>query len=69
MSSIALLDILRFTDAGNVRCGMSISAAGKLIVWRGTNATILATSTTTLIASAYYYIEIQHDIEPNRRGV
>lgn len=52
-------DFLRFYDGSNVRCGVSCNASGKLIFWRGTNATVLATSTRTLLSAGWYLIEIK----------
>ena len=45
-------------SAGAVQCGMSLNSSSKLIFWRGTNATILGTGTTTLIGGVEYYIEV-----------
>lgn len=50
-------DCLIFYDGASIQCGISINAAGKLIFWRGTNATVLATGTTTLASSSWYYLE------------
>jgi hypothetical protein len=54
---ILLIDVLRFYDGANVQCGVSVTAAGNLTFWRGTNATVLATGTSTLFATGWYAIE------------
>jgi hypothetical protein len=65
MSSIALLDIPPLYRRRQRALRYAVqSAAGKLIVWRGTNATILATSTTTLIASAYHTLKSSMTLSP-----
>lgn len=53
----ATTDILVFYDGASVQCGISINAAGKLIFWRGTNATVIATGTTVLSGSSWYFLE------------
>lgn len=62
-SPISLTDIVRFVDganvvAGSVQCGLSVNTVGKLIFWRGTNSTVLATGTTILVAGGWYMIDI-----------
>jgi hypothetical protein len=52
--------IVRFLDsAGGIQCGLELNASGKLIFWRGTNATVLGTGTTQIVGSAEYYIEVK----------
>src|SRR5256885_1529859 len=55
----AVTDVFKWKDGATVQCGISINTAGKLIFWRGTNATILATGTTTLSALSWYFLEIK----------
>ncbi|RAZ90165.1 hypothetical protein DPM33_15160 [Mesorhizobium hawassense] len=50
-------DLLWFVDAATTQCGLSINTANKLIFWRGTNATVLATGSTVLSANSWYFIE------------
>ena len=67
-SVTTLTDIFAFMDSTTIQCGLSINTAGKLIFWRGTNATILATGTTALLANNWYFIEILATIH-NSAGV
>lgn len=53
----AVVDCIKFYDGATIQCGFSVNAAGKIIFWRGTNATILATGTTTLVDTAWYHIQ------------
>lgn len=55
----ATMDILRFYDGSSVQCGLGVNTSGKLIFYRGTTATILATSTTVLSASTWYLLELK----------
>lgn len=61
-TAATLSDIFQFKDAATVQCGISVNAAAKLIFWRGTNATVLATGATTLVNSSWYMIEIKTTI-------
>jgi len=62
-SFAAINDILAFLDTtATAQCGLSINTSGKLIVWRGTNATVLATGTTVLTTSTTYFIEMSATI-------
>jgi hypothetical protein len=51
-------DVFRFFDGASVQCGISVTAAGKIIFWRGTNATVLATGVSTLLTGNWYFIEV-----------
>lgn len=66
-------DFLKFYDSaifstsgisGTVQCGLSINSSGKIILWRGTNATVLGTSTNTFVANSRYFIEVDLTIDP-----
>jgi len=39
--------------------GLGISASGKLYVWRGSTANVVATGTTTIVFGGYYYVELK----------
>lgn len=52
-------ELIRFMDGASVQCGLSITTANKLIFWRGTSATVLSTSTTTLTNTSWYFIELK----------
>jgi hypothetical protein len=58
-SQSILIDIFFFTDGTATQCGISVNTSGKLIFWRGTNATILATGATTIATSSEHYIELK----------
>lgn len=45
-----------------VHLSAGITAAGNIIIYRGSFSTLLATGTTTLVADQYYYIEYQFTI-------
>ncbi|TPI86370.1 hypothetical protein [Mesorhizobium sp. B2-8-9] len=57
VAASAVQDILVFYDGASIQCGISINAVGKLIFWRGTNATVIATGTTTLSPNSWYFLE------------
>jgi hypothetical protein len=48
-----------FRDAGTDQVGLAINGSGRLIVYRGTTATVLATGTTVLSLNVWYWIEIK----------
>lgn len=50
------------TAPGSIQCGLSTNASGKLIFWRGTNANILGTGTTTLVSLTDNYIEVKFNV-------
>ena len=54
----ATVDLIRFMDGASVQCGVSVNTAGKLIFWRGTNATVIDTGATVLAISTTCLIEL-----------
>ncbi|RWB68357.1 hypothetical protein [Mesorhizobium sp.] len=52
-------DFFKFLDSTSTQCGLSLKADGTVIFWRGTNATVLATSTTVLAAGSWYFFELK----------
>lgn len=50
------VELFSFRDGTAQHCGVGISGS-KLIFFRGTTATVLATGTTTLVANSWYYVE------------
>lgn len=56
-ATFVMQDFLRFRDSTNVRCGLSFNASGNLIIWRGTNATVLATGSRRIPVSTTVHIE------------
>lgn len=63
-TNAAARDLVTFCDSGNTaQFGLGINTSNKLIVWRGTPSTVVATSTTaTITNSQWYYLEIQATI-------
>lgn len=55
----ATVDIYKFFDGATAQCGVSVNTSGKLIVWRGSNATVLGTGSTTLLTSSIYFLEVE----------
>jgi hypothetical protein len=51
--------ICAFQESGTEHVGLALTAAGQLIVYRGTTASVLGTSTTTLVVNTWYYLEFK----------
>ena len=68
-SVFGLVDCLYFMDGGTVQCGISVNALGKIIFWRGSSGTVLATGTTTLIPGAVYMVDITVTINSSTGSV
>lgn len=45
---------LHFMDGGTTHCGFAVNTSQKVIFWRGTLATVLATGTASLVAGSVY---------------
>lgn len=48
-----------FLDGSSVQVGLLITAAGKIALYRGVVGTVIATGTTVLSSSNWYYIELK----------
>lgn len=58
--SAATQTICRFLDsAAGIQVGLALLSSGLLILWKGTTATVLATSTRVFLAGGWYNIEIK----------
>jgi len=61
--------LLLYDSTGATQIGICITGSATLAVYRNSTATILATGTTTIVAGAYYYLEMQSTINSSTGSV
>lgn len=50
-------------DAGTIHCGIGVNTAGQIFAWRGTIATVLATSTVAINLGAEVHLETKIKVD------